>query len=283
MNDIYAIDPKAPSDLKDLKLLSELFGFAHGRFIAEYPLDWVNFLQNHLKEMKALDQSRVSILLNKLLKNTLPIDGSYLRSKDWLSNALSLQIKEHKFKNIVTSDSVNNLVSLTKILYEEELPDARGEHIKPDLRSYRNAINPLFLVSTEIHIQDMYFILEEDGRKVFRQLEVLRMLISQAITSKRCKKLIFHLNQEKYPASFQQNHLCESFMEVLDEFKSEDLQVKYTLENKKITHGRYIFSIKGGLQFDHGFDTDLKTQEKRNHVHWLSQNELKPLLNRYKI
>ena len=71
MNDIYAIDPRAPEDLKDLKLLSELFGFAHGRFVAEYPADWVYFLQSRLKEMGALDQSRASILLNKFLKNTL--------------------------------------------------------------------------------------------------------------------------------------------------------------------------------------------------------------------
>ena len=27
MNDIYAIDPGAPQDLRDLKLMAELFGF----------------------------------------------------------------------------------------------------------------------------------------------------------------------------------------------------------------------------------------------------------------
>jgi hypothetical protein len=197
VNDIYAIDPRAPEDLKDLKLLSELFGFAHGRFVAEYPVDWVYFLQNRLKEMGALDQSRASILLNKFLKNTLPVEGGYLRSKDWLSNALELQNREHKFKNIITAGNERNLPSLSKILYEDELPDARGEHIKPELNSYRNVVNPLFLVSTEIHIQDMYFTLEEDGKKLFRQWEVLRMLVNQAKDSKRCNVLIFHLNPIK--------------------------------------------------------------------------------------
>lgn len=283
MNDIYAIDPNAPKDLKDLKLLSELFGFAHGRFVAEYPIDWAQFLRRRLTELGALDQSRASVLLNKFLKNTLPIEGGYLRSKDWLSNVLELQNKEHKFKNIVTSDNAKSFPTLSKILYEEELPDARGGHIKPDLNSYKNVVNPLFLVSTEIHIQDMYFTLEEHGKKVFRQWDVLRMLISQAKLSKRCERLIFHLNQERFPTGQLEGRLEDSFLQVLEESDANELEVLYTLENKKVTHGRYIFSIKGGLQFDHGFDTDLRTQDKRNHVHWLSFNELQPLLDRYSI
>ena len=41
-----------------------------------------------------------------------------------------------------------------------------------------------------------------------------------------------------------------------------------------MTHGRYIFSIKGGMQFDHGFSLGNK---KTNHVHWLSKKELTPI------
>lgn len=283
VNDIYAIDPNAPEDLKDLKLLSELFGFSHGRFVAEYPADWVYFLQSRLKEMGSLDQSRASILLNKFLKNTLPVEGGYMRSKDWLSNALEFQSKEHKFKKIITSENVKNIPSLSSILYEDELPDARGDHIKPDLNSYRHAVGPLFLVSTEIHIQDMYFTLEDDGKKLYRQWDVLRMLVGQAKSSKRCKALIFHLNSEKFPNSYFEQRLEESFIQVLEELGDDELEISYTLEDRKLTHGRYIFSIKGGLQFDHGFDTDLRTQDKRNHVHWLSQNEMLPLLERYGI
>jgi len=283
MNDIYAIDPNAPSDLKDLKLLSELFGFSHGRFVAEYPSDWVYFLQNHIKAMGSLDQSRASILLNKFLKNTLPIEGQYLRSKDWLTNALEFQNKEHKFKNIITSENVKNIPSLSSFLYEEEIPDSRGEHIKPNLNIYRFTISPLFLVSTEIHIQDMYFILEENEKKLHRQWDVLRMLLELAKLSKRCKTLVFHLNQEKFPTTNLEQRLEDSLEQVIDESTNNEISVSYSLEDKKVTHGRYIFSIKGGLQFDHGFDTDLRTQDKRNHVHWLSQNELSPLLDRYGI
>lgn len=283
VNDIYAIDPGAPQDLRDLKLLAELFGFSHGRFIAEYPAEWPLILQGKFKTLRPIDQSRASVLLEKFLSNTLPVEGRYLRGKDWLSNVLDFQSKEHKFKKIVTANEVYDLPTLSQVLYEDELPDSRGEHIKPTINSYRFAIAPLFTVSTEIHIQDMYFFLEDGGKKLYRQWDVLHMLINLATQSARCKTLIFHLNQEKFTTSFLESRLEDCFNLALENSNNNTLEIQYTLENKKITHGRYIFSIKGGLQFDHGFDTDIKTQDKLNHVHWLSKNELLPLFEKYKI
>jgi hypothetical protein len=45
-----------------------------------------------------------------------------------------------------------------------------------------------------------------------------------------------------------------------------------------VNHGRYFFSLKGGLQFDNGFELN---STNHNHVHWLSKNELDPLLDKY--
>lgn len=283
VNDIYAIDPSAPQDLRDLKLLAELFGFSHGRFIAEYPAEWALLLQGKFKDLRPIEQSRASVLLAKFLSNTLPVEGRYLRSKDWLTNVLDFQSKEHKFKKIVAANEAHDLPTLSQVLYEDELPDSRGEHIKPTINSYRFAIAPLFIVSSEIHIQDMYFFLEDGGKKLYRQWDVLHMLIDLAVKSGRCKTLIFHLNQEKFPTNSLESRLEECFDQVLINTNNNSLEILYTLEDKKITHGRYIFSIKGGLQFDHGFDTDIKTQDKLNHVHWLSKNELQPLFDRYGI
>ncbi len=283
VNDIYAIDPSAPQDLRDLKLLAELFGFAHGRFIAEYPEEWAFLLQSKFKDLRPIDQSRASILLSKFLSNTLPVEGRYLRSKDWLSNVLDFQTKERKFKKIVAANQVYDLPTLSQVLYEDELPDSRGEHIKPTINSYRFAITPLFIVSSEIHIQDMYFFLEDNGKKLHRQWDVLHMLIDLVAKSGRCKTLIFHLNQERFPTNDLESRLEESFDQALKNSNNNALEILYTLEDRKITHGRYIFSVKGGLQFDHGFDTDIKTQDKLNHVHWLSKNELLPLFERYGV
>ena len=52
VNNIYAIDPSPEKDLKDLSVLSNLFGFSTGRFIANYPDDWISFLRRTIEQMK---------------------------------------------------------------------------------------------------------------------------------------------------------------------------------------------------------------------------------------
>lgn len=280
MNEIYAIDPSAPEDLKDLKMLSELFGFSQGRFIAKYPDDWVTFLKNNVGQLGSIDQSRASVLLKRFHENSLPVSGTYFRGKDWLSNAVNLQDKQSKFTRIVTTPNNKNLPSLGNFLYEEDLPDSHGEHIGRDINSYRKSIAPLFQSSTEIHVQDMFFYFYSNGVKQNRIWEVARMICDLAITHERCEKLVFHLNQE----GSETQRLDESFLQIREESNSRILKIVYTLEDKKLSHGRYIFSIKGGLQFDHGFDTTYSRDNKKtNHVHWMSEKELLPLLDRYRI
>ena len=50
MNEIIGIDPVAPSDIKDLKSLLEMFGLSNGRFIANYPADWELILRQNLNQ-----------------------------------------------------------------------------------------------------------------------------------------------------------------------------------------------------------------------------------------
>jgi hypothetical protein len=166
---------------------------------------------------------------------------------------------------------------------EDDLPDARGGHIIADIKSYEATINPLFLVSTEIHIQDMYFYFWVNNKKLFRQYEVLRMLISLASSTDRCERMVLHLNEEKFFTDSLESRLQEDLLQARRESGRSDLDITYTFEDRRSTHGRYIFSIKGGLQFDHGFDTDVRDPSKRNHVHWLSHSELNPLWDRYGI
>jgi hypothetical protein len=52
MNDVYAIDPKAPSNINELSNLMRLFGNGEGRFIADYPSPWFNCIINLLNYLK---------------------------------------------------------------------------------------------------------------------------------------------------------------------------------------------------------------------------------------
>jgi len=62
--------------------------------------------------------------------------------------------------------------------------------------------------------------------------------------------------------------------------KADNIAIEYSFP-ESVGHGRYFFSIHGGIQFDHGFDTDNRPNAKNNHVHWLSEKELEALLKKY--
>ena len=287
MNNIYAIDPSPEKDLKDLSVLSNLFGFSTGRFIANYPNDWISFLKKTIEQMKPIEKVRAGVLLTKIQKNSLPFDDpslySYKRGSNWISNASELQQRLFVFTQVVEAKE------LEKFLHRTDLPDGQGDHIiRPIglshqkwsdllLLTYERLIDPLFRVSTEIHVQDMHFNFCNENRHRNRGIwNVTNKLIYLADKYKRCEKLIFHLNKDNNEAQ----NFFNTFEDIRKEPNAETLEIIYTLEDKKFAHGRYIFSIKGGLQFDHGFNP---TNLERNHIHWMSEKELSPLLERYSI
>jgi hypothetical protein len=192
--------------------------------------------------------------------------------------------RKNKFTKIISKDKdQDNHLSFEQFLYEEDLPDARGDHVNAEINCYKRIISPLLLVSTEIHIQDMYFYFWEIGKKLFRRYEVLRMLISLASLNDRCERIVLHLNEEKFLSDALESRLQEDLLHALYECGLSNVDITYTFEDRRLTHGRYIFSIKGGLQFDHGFDIGGRDSSKKNHIHWLSHSELTPLWDRHAI
>jgi len=282
MNEIIGIDPVAPSDIKDLKSLLEMFGLSNGRFIANYPADWELILRQNLNQLKDIDKARATRLLDKHRDATLPVDGDYKRSKDWAANAVELQGKGRKFSEIYsTSDNPYKLPALEALLWDDDqsIPDGRGAHLPMTVESYRKAAKPLFLQSTEVHLIDSYFSLRRDGgEKDFRRWKVLSGFFEEAKNSGRCTQFCMHVNGAKFPTDSSINTLVLDLEQIRDEVNYPELELSYTVEEDKL-HGRYLFSIKGGLQFDYGFDTDTRNLDKRNHIHWLSATELEPLLN----
>ena len=49
-------------------------------------------------------------------------------------------------------------------------------------------------------------------------------------------------------------------------------------------HARYLLGNYHGLQFDHGFAIDSRRiGQSKNHLHWMSESELAPLLDRFMV
>ena len=272
VNEIYAVDPSAIKDSRDFEFLLELFGFSRGRFIAEYPCNWDSFLQREAREMPPLDQARMCRLLQRFKAHTLPSDVTYLTQDSWLCNALE---QRAQFTEIVTTPNDEGLPSLEDIF--QELADSQGGHISRDVITYKTIIRPLFLTSTEIHIQDQYFNFRDK-----RKLDVMHMLFELCAIHGRCTSLVFHLGEEERKhENLSLTRISTGIESLKAQYPALTLSATCTWDGGRI-HGRYIFSAKGGLHFDHGFDTDDgKPNRSKNHVHWMSVKELNPLLKIY--
>ena len=127
-----------------------------------------------------------------------------------------------------------------------------------------------------MHFLDRFFFSENESHI---KNKFLKNLFITAKKSNRCERIYFHLSNLQsnnfYPIA--ENVFIERMKRLKDESSFRNLEICYIF-HKNMNHGRYFFSIKGGLHFDNGFE--LYTNSN-NHVHWLSKHELDPLLDKY--
>jgi hypothetical protein len=274
MNEIFAIDPSAPKDLKDIKSILDKFGMEKGRFIANFPDNWISLILNSSSNLAELDRSRLIILLNKFKDALILVKMDYQRSKSWEDNVN--KITNNIYKILANNPNKYGFPTLESYLWGDEIieDNSRGEHIAMTLSAYTSAVSPLFYSSTEVHVADPYFHLRDQyGNLDRRRVEVLQTFIDIADQSLRCESIKIHFKRKfELSESVQESEYIEDLNFILNR-KKTNCVLNFDIHDD-MTHGRYIFSIKGGMQFDHGFSLGNK---KTNHVHWLSKKELTPI------
>lgn len=281
MNEVFAIDPDAPKDIKDIKAMFENFGFSNGRFIANYPNDWQQMLATNMNRLEGLDRSRFIRLLDLHRDTLLTVPGEFRRGKKWIDNVSSNNLKKIGIDKILADDPNElGLETLNDFLWIKDIENvSRGAHIPMTLDSYKHAIRPIFEHQSEVHMVDPYFHLRTDRGDIHRaKLSLLREILNLAEKTSRCDffrlhfKRIFGVSRE-----IQETNIEKDLSELIAGCDIKRLSVNFVVWDEMI-HGRYIFGIKGGLQFDYGFEV---IRDKTNHVHWLSKSELEPVVKRY--
>jgi hypothetical protein len=284
MNEIYAIDPRAPEDFKDIKFMLEKFGMREGRFIGKYPSDWVEMVLGRLENFSDLDRSRSVRILDLHKNEMIDVAADFIRSRDWLDNVSKQVAGANSFSKVLATDPNSlNLESLRSFLWDEKYSNdaSRGAHIPMEVNAYVSAVRPLFVLCAEVHLADPYFQLRRDGTSIDRgRCLVLREFLRAADKLRKCESFIIHFSREVFMNESEQERLIENDLNhMISDIGIQYVQVGFDLKDK-MPHGRYIFSTKGGLQFDYGFEP---RKGKANHVHWLSQKELEPLFELYDL
>lgn len=281
MNEIYAIDPDAPQDLKDISAMLKQFGLEHGRFIAKFPDEWTTLLQLHVRQLEGLDRSRLIRLLELHKDALLEVPDEFRRAKSWIENAKEAKLRKKSISRVLASDmNPHGVETLKQFLWEDDITNSsRGAHIPMSADAYRRAAAPLFKQSTEIHMVDSFFQLRRSNGETHRgRASVLLELLEEADKSGRTELFTIHFKREVSLTKFnQEREIGLDLDDLCDQARIKKINVDFRVWDD-MPHGRYIFSVKGGLQFDHGFEP---IRDKTNHVHWLSKVELEPIFMKY--
>lgn len=293
MNDIYGIDPDAPSSKRDLAELLRLFRSGEERFIAAYPNNWPSAIgassrwsdsQKHLATVFAEQIKRVLI----------PVRPRGVLGATWAENARHLQ--SCGVGSLLGVDGcAAPIVPLQDALEDLNLnafPDARGGHVSRQVNDYIRTAEPLFRLSTKVALVDPFFGLwrkTKNGDVIpdHPRRQVLTALLKCAAHFGRvaCFKVI--LSKVALPDDHEGASFEKEFLKIAIGAGARDVDLSYAVLEEIYEvdqHARYLLGNHHGLQFDHGFATDSRGIGKsKNHVHWMSESELAPLLDRFMV
>jgi len=297
MNDIYGIDPSAPSTIEEFTQLMRLFGIGEGRFISKFPFDWISRFHDHAKTLSTMEQHRlVQRWIDGAKHSIVPIHtkGNYKEKLSWLEN--SLLIKDEVVKIIGSKGCAAIGTSLNEALMSPEgFPDASGAHIERSPIAYAKVARPLMQTSPKVVLIDPYFKFRyrdnKDGNRIKfskRHADSLSALVTEALKWKRVEVFKLFISQkEALIDDYDETTFALDLMEISSRCCVPDNFFEYDLLDPKYSidrHPRYLLGMHQGLKFDWGFDVDAMKSEgvaSTNHIEWMGEKVLAPLLKRF--
>ncbi len=290
MNDVYGVDPAAPSDFRDFVQLMRVFEAGQGRFIADFPMEWFRDVRAHMKSLPDVQQLQVlETWLEVGRSAVVPMNVRFNSARSWAENAAELTGQVRKI--IGGKGCPATMEPLEKALMDPNgFPDARGGHIPRTATAYAEVARPLLQVSPKIVLVDPYFKLRYFDQRLGRfkrsdrHWKSLSAILKEAIRWKRVEIFKLMVSEDEALKEDSDGEVFTSNLEqVVEETGATNfIQIEWDLLDKKIStqrHPRYLLGMASGLHFDWGFDTgDIDTT---NHIEWMGRSVLEPLLRNF--
>ena len=260
MNEFYAADPDCFQSVGDLRYLLRMFGPQAGRYLAAYPTDWRQRVLAGFSG-STMDQKRVERLLQEaaqsatyLSKPTLPWSGEQC----WVENALS--IKKMKPRQIDEVIGASDQAADGLLLFDDlSLPPTADERIDATPEEYERVTRTLMTVSGELFLVDPYLNPCKDAVK-----SVLERLLSRVASGRKCVSVVCYSRASNVVGDgkgrFSWNDIESGWRKLLDRVQwNPRHDFRFVLVDDELAtckmHGRYLFSRKGGIRLDQGFQT----------------------------
>lgn len=287
MNDLYGIDPDAPANARDLADLLRLFRSGEGRFIAACPDNWPAVIAKSDRWTDS-QRHRVIAFSEQIKRVIFPLNACEAPAPTWSQNVMHM--RSSGVKSLLGVDGCTApIVPLHAALESPDaFSDARGDHIPRQIAEYVRAVQPLFKLSTKVVLVDPFFglwrktglrdvVADHDRRNV------LAALLKCAAQFGRVACFNIFLSKDALPDDPDGKRFMKDFERIAKDAGAGHIE----LSHRALTgnqHARYLLGNYTGLQFDHGFDIDTRPNGRsKNHVHWMSESELAPLLDRFLV
>lgn len=240
MNNIFAIDPGACEDFKDLKYLLDYFGYSEGRFVGRIPKKWEKMVYSHIADWPDGAKHKASELLIKFCNHhpLLSLGYQYEPERSWLENAM-----DAKGKNLVTDVIAVRGCSADSTPIDEVDRDYFGRwggrqfEALSSPEGYADAAMILLSESQEVVIVDPYLGTFNGGFK-----SVLSKMAVVAARAKKCKKFIVYTLCKGAKTSHLTKGAPHFFKPIIDcgvavEFNVVEMNGNPAADD----HGRFIF------------------------------------------
>jgi len=249
----YAVEPDCFRSPDALRYLFEKFGFHHGRFIVAYPSGWLSKIRNELSSLPDGQRKRAIEYLAKyrddrIVERKIDFDPT----RDWANNAAIAKQHREIDKAICGKSNAHGITTYDEIDESFFLPAESGRTVA-NVKNYSSAIQRLLQISREVILVDPYFQFSRPGRT-----KVLSAFLSEAMRTP-CKSFVLFCRH-----SIATNAGGDKFRQLAQQFCSRHLfhDQKLTVNllddegRPNAMHARYIFSRKGGIAFDKGFQEE---------------------------
>ena len=254
----FAIDPAQIQDLKDIRWLESRFGYDKGALISAYPPGWFQKVIEQLT--RSLGDHQVDVITDELKElkaySLANFGRSYYAQKIWADSATASH-KKQPFHRLVES-SLDSPPKCLPSIYKLKNKDFEVAHQTfRSATALADAALLLLMNAEKVTLVDPYFCMTKPG---YRNTLIELM--------KRCKKtkVKFHVfSEEECKPSWE-----DSRMPALQKFARNQMPENCSLNWYSISdggtgyiHARGLFTVKGGIKYDRGFEAPRDEDAKR--------------------
>jgi len=278
-----ALEPESIEDLKDLGLLDRMFGFEHGRLIADFPAkpkqtgSWGKLLLRHLRATLPPEKHiEIGMRIEQMLPKLILRSRNRSRLEDG-QEWFVLATKEHDTKGKNFSCLIGkgerthpDWVSFQKLYAPDNSvppflssPVHFGDAMK-DPKTFLAVLEPLLFSAKRISFIDPHFNpVHPDKENSDRWCETAKKLADSFIQAGRLTaEISFHTGYDRDRKAFAKFVSADAFVQsiatAISKFFPSTTTLSVTAWSKKRNgipfHARYLITDKAGVALDYGSD-----------------------------